>query len=172
MKNLVLIGMPGSGKSKMGMLLSRRFSLPLLDTDAMVVERAGMTIPELFDRFGEAHFRDLETQAVQAAAGHGGAVVATGGGVILRPENMTALAETGVIFFRDRPPEAILGEDHRNRPLVGGDRAQAREKLFRLYEERIGLYKRYAHYYIPPTDTYQEAAEQIAEIYEREVLRP
>lgn len=172
MKNLVLIGMPGSGKSKMGALLARRFSLPLLDTDAMVVEAAGMTIPELFDRFGEAHFRDLETQAAQAAAAYGGAVVATGGGVVLREENMAALAGTGVVFFRDRPPEAILGEDHKGRPLLRGDREQAREKLLRLYAERIGLYKRYAHYYIPPTDTYQEAAEQIAELYEREVLRP
>lgn len=172
MKNLVLIGMPGSGKTKMGGLLAQRFSLPLLDTDAMVVEAAGMTIPELFDRFGEAHFRNLETQAVKKAASSGGAVIATGGGVVLREENMAALAETGLIFFRDRPPEAILGEDHRGRPLLEGDQAQAREKLFRLYETRIGLYKRYAHHYIPPTDTYQEAAEQIAAIFEREVLKP
>lgn len=171
MKNLVLIGMPGSGKSKMGALLAGRFSLPLLDTDALVVEAAGMTIPELFDRFGEGRFRALETQAVKRAAGSDGAVIATGGGVVLRSENMEALAETGVIFFRDRPPEAILGEDHKGRPLLSGDQAQAREKLFRLYEARIGLYKRYAHHYIAPTDTYQAAAEQIAAIYEREVMR-
>lgn len=172
MKNLVLIGMPGSGKTKMGGLLARRFSLPLLDTDALVVEASGLTIPELFDRFGEAHLRDLETQAVKRAAASDGAVIATGGGVILRDENMAALAGTGVIFFRDRPPEAILGEDHKGRPLVGGDREQARERLLRLYTQRIGLYKRYAHHYIAPTDTYQEAAEQIAAIYEREVLQP
>lgn len=168
MKNLVLIGMPGSGKTKMGALLARRFGLELLDTDAMVVRDAGMTIPEIFDRYGEHHFRDLETQAAQTAASAQGAVIATGGGVILRAENMEALGKTGIVFFRDRPPEAIVGEDHKGRPLVGADKDQARERIFRLYAERIALYKRYAHHYIPPTDTYQEAAELIAAIYEKE----
>lgn len=168
MKNLVLIGMPGSGKTKMSALLAQRFGLEVVDTDALVVEAAGMTIPELFDRFGEAHFRDLETQAVERAAALKGAVIATGGGVILRPRNMEALAKTGVIFFRDRPPEAIVGEDHKGRPLVGADKDAARERIFRLYGERIALYKRYAHHYIPPTDTYQEAAELIATIFEKE----
>lgn len=168
MKNLVLIGMPGSGKTKMGALLAQRFGLPVLDTDALVAQAAGMTIPEIFDRFGEGRFRDLETQAVEQAAAQDGAVIATGGGVILRPQNMAALAKTGIVFFRDRPPEAIVGEDHKGRPLVGADRDQARERIFRLYEERIALYKRYAHHYIPPTDTYQEAAELIAAIFEKE----
>ncbi len=168
MKNLVLIGMPGSGKTKMGQLLARRFGLPLLDTDAMVVETAGMTIPELFDRFGEAHFRDLETQAAHRAAQAGGAVIATGGGIVLREENMAALARTGLVFFRDRPPQAILGEDHKGRPLLARDP----ERVYRLYQERLGLYKRYAHHYIAPTDTYQEAAEQIAAIFEKEALTP
>ena len=170
MKNLVLIGMPGSGKTKMGALLAQRFGLDVLDTDALVEQQAGMTIPEIFERYGEARFRDLETQAVQAAAETDGAVIATGGGVILRPENMAALARTGIIFFRDRPPEAIVGEDHKGRPLVGADKAAARERIFRLYEERIALYKRYAHHYIAPTDTYQEAAEQIAAIFEKEAM--
>ncbi len=172
MKNLVLIGMPGSGKTKMSALLAQRFSLPALDTDAMVVQRAGMSIPQLFEAYGEAHFRDLETQAVREAAAREGAVIATGGGVVLRPENMAALARTGLIFFRDRPPEAIAGEDHKGRPLVGADKEEARARIFRLYEARIALYKRYAHHYIPPTDTYQEAAELIAAIFEKEVMTP
>lgn len=170
MKNLVLIGMPGSGKTKMGTLLARRFGLELLDTDALVAARAGQTIPELFERYGEAYFRDLETQAVEEATAHDGAVISTGGGVILRPGNMAALAKNGVIFFRDRPPEAIVGEDHKGRPLVGADKEQARQRVFQLYAERIALYKRYAHHYIPPTDTYQEAAELIAAIFEKEVM--
>ena len=170
MKNLVLIGMPGSGKTKMGKLLSQRFELPLLDTDAMVVNDAGMAIADIFDRFGEAHFRDLETQAVEKAAQASGAVIATGGGVVLRPENMAALAQTGIIFFRDRPPEAIVGEDHKDRPLVGADKDEARARIFDLYAQRIALYKRYAHHYIAPTDTYQEAAEQIAAIFQKEAI--
>lgn len=168
MKNLVLTGMPGSGKTKMSALLAQRFGLEAVDTDALVVQAAGMTIPEIFDRFGEAHFRDLETQAVERAAAQAGAVIATGGGAVLRPRNMEALARTGIVFFRDRPPEAIVGEDHKGRPLVGADKDAARERIFRLYGERIALYKRYAHHYIPPTDTYQEAAELIAAIFEKE----
>jgi len=163
-KNLVLIGMPGSGKTKIGKLLAQRFSLPLVDTDALVEDRAGRTIPELFAAYGEAHFRELETAAVQEAAALDGAVIATGGGVVLREENMAALARTGVIFFRDREPEAIAGEDHGGRPLIGGDR----ERVFRLYEQRIHLYRKYAQHTISHTDTVAEAAEQIAVIFEKE----
>lgn len=172
MKNLVLIGMPGSGKTKIGQYLAAKLSLPVLDTDAMVAEAAGMAVPDIFARYGEGHFRDLETQAVERAARSGGAIIATGGGVVLRPENMAALAQTGVIFFRDRPPEAIAGEDHSGRPLVGGDRDAARARIFDLYAQRLALYKRYAHHYIAPTDTYQEAAERIAELYQKEAMEP
>lgn len=164
MKNLVLIGMPGSGKTKMGRILSEWFSLPLVDTDQMVVERAGKTIPEIFAESGEQVFRDLETAAVQEAAALHGAVIATGGGVILRPENMVALRATGVVFFRDRSPAAIVGEDHSGRPLIGGDS----ERVYRLYRERLPLYQKYAHHTIPHTDTLEEAAKLIAALYEQE----
>lgn len=164
MKNLVLIGMPGSGKTKMGRILSEWFTLPLVDTDQMVVEKAGKTIPEIFAQDGEQAFRDLETAAVQEAAALNGAVIATGGGVILRPENMEALRETGLVFFRDRSPAAIVGEDLTGRPLIGSDS----ERVYRLYNERLPLYQKYAHHTIPHTDTYEEAAQMIAALYERE----
>lgn len=164
MKNLVLIGMPGSGKTKMGRLLSARFGLPLVDTDELVVQRAGKTVAELFAEEGEAAFRDRETAAVREAASLCGAVISTGGGVILREENMTALRASGVVFFRDRDPKAIVGEDHSGRPLLSGDT----ERVYRLYAERLPLYERYADHIIPHTDTYEEAAEQIAALFEKE----
>ena len=159
--NLVLIGMPGCGKTAVGALLSQRLGLPLLDTDAMVEETAGKSIPEIFAQAGEARFRDLETAAARAAAATDGAVIATGGGMVLRPENMEALSATGVIFFRDRSPEEIAGEDHAGRPLIGPDR----EKVFRLYTERIHLYRKYASYIISNTKTAEAAAKLIATIY-------
>lgn len=165
MKNLVLIGMPGSGKTKLSLLLSQRFGLKRLDTDAMVEQRIGKTIPEIFQTSGEATFRDYETAACLEASQETGAIIATGGGAILREENMTALGETGVIFFRDRDPHAIVRENHGGRPLIGDDKS----RVFRLYEARYPLYLRYAHHHIPPTDTLEEAAEMIAQIFEKEM---
>lgn len=164
MKNLVLIGMPGSGKTKLARLLAQRFALTEVDTDDMVEALAGKSIPALFEELGEEGFRRLETQAVQKAAALSGAVIATGGGVVLRRENMEALRAGGVVFFRDRRPEAIAGEDHGGRPLIGGDR----DRVFRLYEARIGLYRQYADHIIPHTDTLEEAAALIGEIWARE----
>lgn len=164
MKNLVLIGMPGSGKTKMGRILAERFALPLVDTDELVAERAGKTIPEIFGESGEQAFRDLETAAVREAAALPGAVISTGGGVILREENMAALRETGWVFFRDRSPAAIVGEDLTGRPLIGTDS----ERVYRIYRERLPLYQKYAHHTIPHTDTYEEAAKMIAALYEQE----
>lgn len=164
MKNLILIGMPGSGKTKMGRLLSARFGLPMVDTDELVVQRAGKPISELFAEEGEQAFRDRETAAVKEAAALQGAVISTGGGVILREENMAALRASGTVFFRDRDPKAIVGEDHSGRPLLKGDT----ERVFRLYAERLPLYRRYADHIIPHTDTYEEAAEQIAALFEKE----
>ena len=165
--NLVLIGMPGSGKSTVGKILSRMLCMPLVDTDALVEQTAGKTIPELFAQEGEAAFRDRETAAVRQAAALDNTVIATGGGIVLRPENMEALAATGLVFFRDRDLEDILGEDHMGRPLVGRDP----EKLRIIYTQRIELYRKYAQYIISNTKTAEEAAARIAALY-REACQP
>ncbi|MBM6924978.1 shikimate kinase [Pseudoflavonifractor phocaeensis] len=163
-KNIVLIGMPGCGKTAVGRILAQLLDLPLVDTDELVERAAGATIPEIFAAEGELAFRDRETAAARQAAGLEGTVIATGGGMVLRPENMEALGATGVIFFRDRALEAIIGEDHSGRPLVGSQP----DKLKKLYTERIELYRKYAQYTISNTDTAQAAAEQIAALYEQE----
>ncbi len=165
MKNLVLIGMPGCGKSSVGRLLSRRLELPLVDTDHLVEMEALRSIPQLFAQEGEEAFREREHAAVLRAASLRGVVIATGGGVVLREDNMTALARTGLIFFRDRALSAILGEDHRGRPLVGS----GKERLFDLYTQRIDLYRKYAQYTIPHTETAAQAADAIAALYLKEV---
>lgn len=159
--NLVLIGMPGSGKSTVGKILSKMLCMPLVDTDALVEQTAGKTIPELFAQEGERAFRDQETAAARQAAELDNTVIATGGGIILRPENMEALAATGLIFFRDRDLEDIIGEDHMGRPLVGKDP----DKLRILYTQRIDLYRKYAQYTISDTKTAEEAAARIAALY-------
>ncbi|MCD7948452.1 MAG: shikimate kinase [Oscillospiraceae bacterium] len=166
-RNLVLIGMPGSGKSAVGSTLARLLHMPFLDTDTMVVKAAGHTIPEIFAAEGEEGFRDRESAAVRAAARAKGAVIATGGGVIKRASNMRALARTGIIFFLDRPPEDIAKEDHKGRPLVGADA----ERIFALYHERIDLYRRYGQYHIANVSSAKEAADHISVLYKQGVVK-
>ena len=167
MKNIVLIGMPGCGKTTVGQLLAQRLNMEFVDTDALVEQAQGMTIPQMFERFGEPAFRDAESCAVRTAAAMNGVVIATGGGVVLREENMQVLSDSGVVFFRDRPVEDIAGQDMTGRPLVGADT----ERLYRLYDRRIHLYRKYAHHIISNAETAQDAAEQIAARYAQECER-
>lgn len=163
-KNIVIIGMPGCGKSAVGKLLSEMLNMPLVDTDTMVEQEQGMTIPEIFEQYGQPAFRDMESRAAQAAANMERTIIATGGGMVLRRENMQALSATGIVFFRDRPVEDIAGQDMTGRPLVGTDT----DRLYRLYDERIGLYRRYADHVISNTQTAQQAADRIAALYAQE----
>lgn len=164
MKNLVLIGMPGCGKTRVGQALSRLLDMPLVDTDQMVADEAGCSIPELFEREGERAFRDRESATARRAAAMDGVIIATGGGMVLREENMAALAAGGIVFFRDRAVSDIAGENHGGRPLIGSDK----ERVYRLYEERIGLYRKYAQHTISDTRTVAEAARRIADIFLKE----
>ena len=142
MKNLVLIGLSGCGKSTFGKKLSRRLRMPLLDTDAMIVEAEGRAISDIFAERGEAFFRDMESAACQVVAEQEGIIISTGGGMVLREANMEALAKNGLMFFIDRHPSHILrSASLKDRPLVADDA----DKLFRLYEERLALYRLWAH---------------------------
>ena len=163
-KNIVLIGMPGCGKSAVGRELAARLHMVLVDTDQLVEQADGRAIPDIFAQEGERVFRDKESVAARQAAGMENVIIATGGGMVLRAENMRVLGETGIVFFRDRALRDILGEDLNDRPLLSGDK----QRIYDLYEQRIGLYRKYARYTISNTDTAKEAAQQIAAIYRKE----
>ena len=163
-KNIVLIGMPGCGKSAVGRELSAILHMVLVDTDRMVEQADGRAISEIFAQESEAFFRDRETAAAKQAASMTGVIIATGGGMVLREENMQALRENGVVFFRDRDLADILGGDLSDRPLLSGDK----QRIYDLYEQRIHLYRKYANHTISNTNTAREAAQRIAAIYERE----
>lgn len=117
--NVVLIGMPGSGGPALGAALAERLGMPLVETDAMVVEKTGRSIPDIFAQDGEAAFRREETAA---AAGRRmeGTVISTGGGIILRPENMEILSATGTVYFLDRDPRDIANTELDGRPCSAG----------------------------------------------------
>ena len=138
--NLVLIGMPGSGKTSVGRILAERLGMTFLDLDEAIQRAAGKPIPAIFAEDGEEVFRRMETACARDAAAGAGQVIATGGGIILREENMEALAVSGTIIFLERSVEEICGSDLSGRPLIGRDLNRVRI----LYDQRIGLYRRYA----------------------------
>ncbi|MBR6594142.1 MAG: shikimate dehydrogenase [Clostridia bacterium] len=153
-ENIVLIGMPASGKSTVGALLAARLGRALVDTDALVVEHAGMDIPTIFEREGEASFRDRETEGVKEAGLMSGAVIATGGGAVLREENVSALKQNGRLYFLDRPLDMLMPTE--DRPL-----SRSRETLERRYKERYGIYSSVADCRIDNSTTADAAVEMI-----------
>ena len=133
MENIVLIGMPSSGKTTVGRLLAQRTGKEFVDTDALVEQAVGMPVPDYFAAKGESAFREREKEAVASAAASGGKVIATGGGAILRPENLRALRRTGRLVFLDRSPDKLTATA--DRPLSADP-----EALRRRYEERYDIY--------------------------------
>lgn len=107
MRNIVLVGMPGSGKSTVGKVLSRITGKPFIDMDEEIVRRAGITIPEIFDRDGEKAFRDMETEVAKDLGKEKNQIIATGGGAVLRPENIDALRQNALVILLTRPVDML-----------------------------------------------------------------
>lgn len=158
MKNIVLIGMMGCGKTSCGRLLSRRLGMPLVDTDQVLQDREGCTIAQLFAEKGEAYFRDRETQLTRELAAASGQIIATGGGLPLRRENRRLLRENGLVFFLYRTPEEIFdGTNLKDRPLA----QQGREDFVQRFRQREPLYRAAAHYVISHPASPERAVEEI-----------
>lgn len=151
-ENLVLTGMPSSGKTTVGRRLAEMLGRPFIDTDAEIVKAAGCDIPTLFRERGDRGFRALEHEVVTRIANETtGAVIATGGGAILNDASVRALGRTGRRYFLDRPLEALLPTE--DRPL-----ASSREAIRRRYEERYERYLSTADVRIPNEGSAEEAA--------------
>lgn len=144
MKNVVLIGMPGSGKTTIGKILAAKLGCAFCDADHLLEEWEGTTIKALF-AVSEENFRDAETKTIKRLAAERDLVIATGGGVVKRPENMELLKASGLIFFIDRSPELISANvDVASRPLL----AAGRQRIFDLYKERSELYQKYKDFIV------------------------
>lgn len=153
-ENIVLIGMPSAGKTTVGQLLAHRTGKKFTDTDTLAEQRIGMTIADYYRTSGEEAFRAREQETVAEVSAVGGQIIATGGGAILRRENLTALRRNGLLVFLDRPIEQLTATV--DRPL-----ASDREALRRRYEERYALYRAAADVYIKNDGSPEEAADQI-----------
>ena len=133
-QNVVLVGMPGCGKSTVGRELAETMGRELIDMDAAIVARVGKSIPEIFSEDGEAVFRDLETAVLREDLRYrNGCILATGGGTILRDENVALLRQNGRLYFLDRPLKDLLPTE--DRPL-----ASSAEAIQKRYAERYDRY--------------------------------
>jgi len=151
--NVVLVGMMGAGKSTVGRILARDLGWPLVDTDQVIVERAGRSIPEIFAAEGEAGFRAREAEAVAWVASRDRQVIATGGGAVLLPANREALRRTGLVFWLDAPPEVLhqraVAQGVHQRPLLAGaGEGRALQALADLAARREEAYRQAAHHRI------------------------
>ena len=139
-KNIFLIGFMGCGKSTMARLLSEATGAKLIEMDETIEKEAGMPITQIFETYGEEHFRDLESQLVLRIAEEGGAVVSCGGGAILRLENVEHMKKNGKIVYLSATPETIFQRVRHstNRPLLNGNMNV--EYISSLIEKRLPRY--------------------------------
>ena len=145
MGDLILIGLPASGKTTVGRQLARRLDMPFFDCDEAIEAAADCSVSDIFARFGESYFRQLEHRTLEELCRKEGCVIATGGGAVLREDNRLLLRCSGTVFWLDRPLADIMSTDFQmGRPLL----AAGRKALERLAAERRALYAACAHYRI------------------------
>ncbi len=161
--NLVLTGMPGCGKSTIGALAAKLLDRRFVDTDALVVRKAEMSIPEIFERFGEARFREFERQVAEELSASSSLVIATGGGTIVQEGAPEIFRRNGVICYLRRPLD-LLQTAH-GRPL-----SQTRAAVEKLYEQRREKYERAADFTVDNVDAPPAAvARLVVDEFERRI---
>lgn len=161
--NLVLTGMPGCGKSTIGALAAKLLARSFVDTDKLVVAKAAISIPEIFERFGEARFRELERQVAEELSACSGLVIATGGGTIVQNGAPEIFRRNGVICYLRRPLD-LLQTAH-GRPL-----SQTKAAVKKLYELRREKYERAADFTIDNVGAAPEAvARLVVDGFERRI---
>ena len=161
MKNIVLIGMMGCGKTTVGGLLARRLGLTFVDTDRYIEETLGRTIPDIFAREGEAFFRDQELGAAEELAERQNLVIACGGGLPTRPDSIASLKYSGtVVFLRRDPGEIYDSVSMGGRPLG----QQGREAFLARYAAREPVYLEWADHIVDSRASAEETAGAVLEV--------
>lgn len=141
MENIFLIGFMGSGKSTIARILQRDLSMGLVEMDARIVQEQGMSINEIFEKFGEPHFRDIESQLILTIGEEGNTIVSCGGGVVVRPQNVEYMRRSGKVVYLKATPETIYErvKHSTDRPILNGHMNV--EYIAELMEKRRALYE-------------------------------
>lgn len=152
--NIILTGMPSSGKTTIGKILASKTGKTFVDTDDEIIKKIGMDIPSYFAKYGEKAFRDVESEVIKEVSVNNNQIIATGGGAILREENITYLKQNGNIYFLNRDLERLIPTS--DRPLSSDI-----EALKRRYDERYPIYKATADIIINGNATPDEVANYV-----------
>ena len=157
--NIFLIGFMGAGKSTVARALAERLHCPLVEMDQQIVKEQGMTINEIFDQYGEDHFRDIESQLILDLGNREASVISCGGGVVVRPRNTDYMKKSGRIVYLQASPETVYErvKDSSDRPILKGHMNV--EYIAQLMEKRRALYEAAAEITIV---TDGKSAEEIA----------
>ncbi|MGN0436249.1 MAG: shikimate kinase [Wujia sp.] len=145
-KNIFLIGFMGAGKSSVAEKLQEKLGMKLVEMDARIVEEQNMSINDIFAKYGEEHFRNIESELVLTLGSEGNTIVSCGGGVVVRPENTEHMKQSGIIVFLTATPETIYErvKDGNERPILNGHMnveyiAELMEKRRELYEKACDM---------------------------------
>lgn len=165
--NIVLCGFMGCGKTTVGQHLSLALHLPFYDSDEVIEQQAGKTISQIFAEDGEAAFRTMERQVIAQLTQHQGVIIATGGGVVLDPQNVAALKETGTIYHLDPSVEKLMEnlENDHTRPLL--EVPNREQRIRQLHRERESRYTSVRDYAICE-DLLPNVVEHILDLYQKQ----
>lgn len=144
MRNIVLVGFMGTGKTTVGKLIAEKTGMPLIDMDSIIVERAGKSINDIFAKEGEAYFRQLERELAKELATTSGQIISTGGGIVLNPKNIADFEKTSLVVCLLADAKSVLDRVHHDasRPLLAGNKEK---KIIDLLETRRPLYESISH---------------------------
>lgn len=141
-KNIVLIGLMGSGKTTVGKLLAEKTGMKFVDTDELIVQKAGKSIKQIFADEGELFFRDLESEVIEEVSLQENTIISTGGGAVLRDENTENLQKNGILFYLYAPAEELYEriKNDKERPLI--NTSNPVETLKKIQASREMFYER------------------------------
>ena len=166
MRNIVLVGFMGTGKTSVGHALAAALKMEFVDMDAMIEDREARPISDIFATDGEPYFRTVERQVAQELAARNGLVVGTGGGVVLHPENISDFIATGLVVCLQAAPATILDRvaHDTTRPLLAGD--DKLQSILAILETRQHLYDALPHQVDTNGRSIEQVAVQIRKLYE------
>ena len=154
--NIILVGMQGCGKTTLGKMLAEHYGRQFVDTDTLIVEKAGMSIPHIFEKYGESYFRKIEAEVIREIGKEKELIIATGGGVVVTPENHDALRQNGTVVFINRDINFLSTE---GRPL------SQKNSLSDMLNCRLPLYRSICHYEVDGNGTVEDVSKRIERLF-------